>query len=99
MSKIFYDNKRRQLNFDVLGLPSFSSNISNKMTYGMLCSQFCRFISVCNFMEDFFLFNCKLFITGIKFQQNDIALGILIKLINKFEDSKTLFFTLKLTYK
>lgn len=46
-----------------------------------------------------FLFNCKLFITGIKFQQNDIALGILIKLINKFEDSKTLFFTLKLTYK
>lgn len=85
VSKIY--DKRRDFNFDILGLPSFISNIPNKMTYGVLCSQFCRFASVCHFKEDF-IFNCKLFIT--KLQQNGFPLDILIKLINKFEYKKRL---------
>ena len=34
-----YD-KRRDFNFDILGLPSFNSNIPVKMIYGVLCSNF-----------------------------------------------------------
>ena len=36
-----YD-KRRDYNFDILGLPSFNSNIPNSSTYGVLCSQVSR---------------------------------------------------------
>ena len=53
-----YD-KRRDFNFDILGLPSLRSNIPVKMLYGAMCSQFCRFAAACKYRNDF-VFNCKL---------------------------------------
>ena len=85
VSKIY--DKRRDFNFDILGLPSFTSNIPTKMTYGVLCSQFCRFASVCHLKEDF-IFNCQLFIN--KLQQNGFPSHILERYINKFEFNKRL---------
>ena len=57
------------------------------MTYGVLCSQFCRFASVCHCKEDF-IFNCQLFIN--KLQQNGFPSHIFSKYINKFEYNKRL---------
>ena len=59
-----YD-KRRDFNFDILGLPSFKSNIPVKLIYGVMCSQFCRFAAVCKYREDF-VSNCKLVISKLR---------------------------------
>lgn len=59
MSKIKV--KGKDFNFGILGFPSFTTNIRNKITYGVFCTQFYRFASVGNFIVDF-IFNCKLFI-------------------------------------
>lgn len=84
-SKVY--DKRRDFNFEILGLPSFTSNVPIQMAYGVLCSQFCRFAAICHCREDF-IFNCQLFI--IKMQSNGFPDNILIKFINKFEYSKRL---------
>lgn len=81
-----YD-KRRDYNFEILGLPSFNSNAPKKLVYGVLCSQFCRYASICKFREDF-IFNCQLFIN--KLHQNDFPSYFLKKLVNKFEFNKHL---------
>ena len=81
-----YD-KRRDFNFDILGLPSFYSNIPMKLVYGVLCSQFCRYSSNCKFREDF-VFNCQLFINRLL--QNGFPSYHLKKLVNKFEFNKHL---------
>ena len=82
-----YD-KRRDFNFDILGLPSFRSNIPVKMIYGVMCSQFCRFASVCKYRDDF-IFNCKLVISRL--QNNGCPVGLMRKYVRKF------FYTKKLT--
>ena len=82
-----YD-KRRDFNFDILGLPSFKSNIPVKMIYGVMCSQFCRFAYVCKYRDDFVL-NCKLVIS--KLQTNGCPSSLLKKFVRKF------FYTKKLT--
>ena len=79
-----YD-KRRDFNFDILGLPSFMSNIPVKMAYGVLCSQFIRFASVCHLKEDFIL-NCQIFIN--KTLNNGFPSFLLKKYIHKFECNK-----------
>ena len=79
-----YD-KRRDFNFEILGLPSFKSNVPVKLIYGVLCSQFCRFASVCKFRDDF-IFNCKLVVS--KLQDNGCPLYILRKFVNKFKYTK-----------
>ena len=81
-----YD-KRRDFNFDILGLPSFKSNIPIKIIYGVMCSQFCRFAAVCKYRDDF-IFNCKLVIT--KLLDNGCPLYLLRSYINKFKYSKKL---------
>ena len=81
-----YD-KRRDFNFDILGLPSFKSNIPVKLIYGVMCSQFCRFAAVCKYREDFIL-NCKL--VKSKLQDNGCPIAILRKYVNKFSYTKKL---------
>ncbi|MEL6542770.1 MAG: hypothetical protein AAFQ34_15395 [Pseudomonadota bacterium] len=81
-----YD-KRRDYNFEILGLPSFNSNTPSKLAYGVLCSQFCRYASICKYREDF-IFNCQLFIR--KLQQNNFPMYVLKKLVNKFQFNKRL---------
>ena len=81
-----YD-KRRDYNFEILGLLSFNSNTPNKLAYGVLCSQFCRYASICKFKEDF-IFNCQLFINKLK--QNEFPTCYLKKLVNKFQYNKNL---------
>ena len=85
VSKIY--DKRRDFNFDILGLPSFTSNVPISMTYGVICAQFCRFALVCQLKEDF-IYNCQLLI--IKLQQNGFPNSILIRFINKFQYNKRL---------
>ena len=80
-----YD-KRRDFNFDILGLPSFKSNIPVKLIYGVMCSQFCRFATVCKYRDDFVL-NCKLVIS--KLRDNGCPSNILRKYINKFKYTKS----------
>ena len=41
-----YD-KRRDFNFEILGLPAFMSNTPVNMTFGVICSQFSRFAKNC----------------------------------------------------
>ena len=84
-----YD-KRRDFNFDILGLPSFRSNIPVKMIYGVMCSQFCRFASVCKYRDDF-ISNCKLVISKLK--NNGSPINLLKKYVRKF------FYTKKMTIK
>ena len=79
-----YD-KRRDFNFEILGLPSFKSNVPTKLIYGVMCSQFCRYASVCKYREDF-IFNCKLVITKLK--ENECPNFILRKYVNKFKYTK-----------
>ena len=81
-----YD-KRRDYNFEILGLPSFNSNTPSKLAYGVLCSQFCRYASICKYKEDF-IFNCQLFIR--KLQQNNFPMYVLKNLVNKFQFNKRL---------
>ena len=82
-----YD-KRRDFNFDILGLPSFKSNIPVKLIYGVMCSQFCRFANVCKYRNDF-VNNCKL-VTS-KLESNGCPVNLLRKYVRKF------FYTKKLT--
>ena len=42
-----YD-KRRDFNFEILGLPAFTSNIPAKLTYNVLCSQMLRYAKMCS---------------------------------------------------
>ena len=80
-----YD-KRREFNFDILGLPSFQSNIPINMTYGIICSQFCRFANICMNIEDF-LYNCQLVINKLKY--NGFPAWILKKFVKKFRFRKS----------
>ena len=79
-----YD-KRRDYNFDILGLPAFSSNIPNNMTYGIICSQFSRFASICMREHDF-IFNCQLVIN--KIYNNGFPSWLLKKYTKKFKFNK-----------
>ena len=81
-----YD-KRRDFNFEILGLPSFRSNIPVKMIYGVICSQFYRFATVCKYRDDF-VFNCRL--VKSKLEDNGCPVNILKKYINKFCYTKKL---------
>ena len=81
-----YD-KRRDYNFEILGLPSTNSNIPDKSIYGVLCSQFCRYASNCRFREDFLL-NCQLLIN--KLLHNKCPSYLLKKFVRKFEFNKRL---------
>ena len=81
-----YD-KRRDFNFEMLGLPSFNSNTPTKLAYGVLCSQFCRYSSICKFGADF-TFNCQLLIDKLK--RNDFPSRVLKKFVIKFEFCKRL---------
>ena len=81
-----YD-KRRDFNFDILGLPSFRSNIPVKMLYGVMCSQFCRFAAVCKYRNDF-IFNCKL--VKSKLESNGCPVSLLRKYVKKFGYTKKL---------
>ena len=83
VSKVY--DKRRDFNFEILGLPSFTSNVPGKMAYGVLCSQFCRFASICTYKEDF-VHNCQMFIR--KLQQNGYPPNILADFITRFEHNK-----------
>ena len=85
VSRIY--DKKRDFNFDILGLPSFNSNVPINMTYGVMCSQFCRFALVCQHVEDF-IFNCQLFIN--KLQENGYPIHILRKYVQKFSYNKML---------
>ena len=79
-----YD-KRRDFNFDILGLPSFTSNTPFILSYSVLCSQFCRFAWICSYGQDF-IFNCQLFVNKMLF--NGFPSHIIKKHIYKFERSK-----------
>ena len=80
-----YD-KRRDFNFNILGLPSFNSNTPVKLIYSVMCSQFCRFALVCKYREDFIL-NCRLVIS--KFKEYGCPTNVLVKYINKFRYTKS----------
>ena len=84
-----YD-KRRHFNFDILGLPAFSSNVPAKMAFGVMCAQFCRFAYVCMMGRDF-LHNCQLFVD--KLHQNGYPPWLLRKFISKFENKKARSFS------
>ena len=60
------------------------------MVYAVMCSQFCRFASICKYRDDF-IFNCKLVIS--KLQNNGCPNSLLRKYVKKF------FYTKKLTVK
>ena len=81
-----YD-KRRDYDFEILGLPSFNSNIPSHSTYGVLCSQLYRYASICKYRDDF-LYNCQLFINKLK--QNNFPTFYIKKIINKFDLNKNL---------
>ena len=83
ISKIY--DKRRDFNFDILGLPAFGSNVPSKLAYGVLCAQFCRFALVCSLREDF-IFNCQLFVN--KLLHNGFPPYIIRKYIYKFHQNK-----------
>ena len=79
-----YD-KRRDFDFDILGLPAFTSNIPGNLTFGVICSQFCRFAGVCMEGDDF-VNNCQIFIN--KLLHNGFPPYLLRKYVNKFEYRK-----------
>ena len=79
-----YD-KRRDYNFDILGLPSFNSNIPNSSTYGVLCSQVSRYAIICKFRNTF-IENCQLFVD--KLRQNGFPCNFIKKIVNRFELNK-----------
>ena len=83
VSKVY--DKRREFNFDILGLPSFFSNIPNNMAYGIICSQFCRFANICIREQDF-LYNCQLVVN--KISQNGFPAWLLRKYVRKFKYRK-----------
>ena len=80
-----YD-KRRDFNFEILGLPAFSSNIPSNLTYNVLCSQMCRYARICSFGHDF-ISNCQLLVN--KMLSNEVPSYLIKKYIYKFENSKS----------
>ena len=74
-----YD-KRRDYDFEILGLPSFNSNTPNNSTYGVLCSQLYRYSLICKYKEDF-ISNCQLFINKLK--QNDFPSNYVKDIVKK----------------
>lgn len=83
VTKIY--DKRRDFNFDILGLPAFLSNIPSNMVFGVICSQFCRFAFACMKGCDF-VYNCQLFVD--KLRHNGFPPWLLKKLVSKFENKK-----------
>ena len=81
-----YD-KRRDYNFETLGLPTILSNVPSNMTFGIICSQFCRFANICMMGCDF-VFNCQLVINKIK--ENGFPSELLRKYVRKFKYKKGL---------
>ena len=79
-----YD-KRRDFNFEILGLPAFSSNVPAKLAYSVLCSQMLRYARICSFGHDF-IDNCHLLVN--KMLNNGFPLYIIKKHIRKFERCK-----------
>ena len=79
-----YD-KRRDFDFEILGLPAYFSNIPYNMTYGIICSQFIRFSNICMIQQDF-MYNCQLVIN--KIHANGFPIWLLKKYINKFTYNK-----------
>ena len=79
-----YD-KRREFEFDILGLPAYSSNIPNNMAYGIICSQFYRFANICMEKRDF-LYNCQLVID--KISHNGFPAWLLRRYVVKFKNKK-----------
>ena len=83
LTKVY--DKRREFDFDILGLPAHSSNIPNNMVYGIICSQFCRFADICMREQDF-LYNCQLIID--KVGHNGFPAWLLRKYVIKFNNRK-----------
>ena len=79
-----YD-KRRDFNFEILGLPAFLSNIPNNLTYGIISSQFTRFARVCMKGHEY-IENCQTIINKIR--SNGFPSGLLKKYIIKFKRKK-----------
>ena len=84
LTKVY--DKRREFEFDILGLPAFSSNVPNNMAYGVICSQFSRFARICMRKEDF-LHNCQLVID--KINVNGFPAWLLRKFVRKFQYNKS----------
>ena len=87
-NKFFIDvyDKRRDYNFEILGLPAFSSNIPCNMTFGVICAQFCRFAKICMEADDF-IANCQLLID--KMRRNGCPVWLLRKYVKKFKYKKS----------
>ena len=83
LTKVY--DKRREFEFDILGLPAFYSNIPNNMAYGIICSQFSRFASICMRKEDFII-NCQLVINKINY--NGFPSWLLKRFVRKFQYKK-----------
>ena len=83
LTKVY--DKRREFEFEILGLPAFSSNVPNNMAYGVICSQFCRFANICMRKEDF-LYNCQLVVD--KIGHNGFPAWLLKKFVIKFKHRK-----------
>ena len=83
LTKVY--DKRREFDFDILGLPAYSSNIPSNMAYGIICSQFCRFADICMREQDF-LYNCQLIID--KIGHNGFPAWLLRKYVVKFKNRK-----------
>ena len=79
-----YD-KRRDFNFEILGLPAFMSNTPVNMTFGVICSQFSRFAKICMESHDF-ISNCQLVINKIR--RNGFPANLVHKLVKKFKYKK-----------
>ena len=84
LTKVY--DKRRDYNFEILGLPAFLSNIPYNMTYGVICSQFSRFANICMVEQDF-INNCQLVIN--KTLSNGFPSWLLKKFVNKFKYNKS----------
>ena len=84
-----YD-KRRDFDFEILGLPAFSSNIPKKMAFGIICSQFIRFANICMVKEDF-IYNCQLVIN--KISNNGFPIWLLKNYVIKFQNRKNRLLT------
>ena len=83
LTKVY--DKRRDFEFEILGLPAFTSNTPNNMTYGIISSQFCRFANICMRKEDY-IYNCQLVINKIK--NNGFPSWLIKKYIRKFRFRK-----------
>ena len=71
-----YD-KRRDYNFEILGLVSPYSNVPNMACRGVFISQFIRFANICSFKADFII-NCLLLCNRF------LKIGLTIKTITSY---------------